>query len=147
MARSEEKMQSKEKNNLIFLRLFPGEDIYEELKKVCKTHNVETAVVLSGLGQLKDFQLGFFKEKGNYLPQDFQKPHELLSLTGSISKQEGDYELHLHAVLGDEKKNAIGGHLIKGKAEITNEIVLLKTDLKIKRIPEESTGLKGLFLG
>jgi hypothetical protein len=139
-------MQSKENNNLVFLRLFPDEDIYEELKKACESHEVETAVILSGLGQLKDFQLGYFKEKGNYLPQDFKFPCELLSLTGNISKQESGYEFHLHAVLSDDNKNAVGGHLIKGKVAITNEIVLLKTDLKVRREVEEETGLKGLFL-
>jgi predicted DNA-binding protein with PD1-like motif len=139
-------MQSKEKDNLVFVRLFPNEDIHGELRRVCKKHEVETAVILSGLGQLKQFQLGYYQEKGNYRPQEFRKPHELLSLTGTISKQEGEYNLHLHAVLGDEDKNAIGGHLIGGRVEVTNEIVLLKTDLKIERILEESTGLEGMFL-
>jgi len=40
----------------------------------------------------------------------------------------------------------IGGHLIKGKVEVTNEIVLLKTNLKMRRKLEESTGLQGMFL-
>ena len=88
-------MQSKEKDNLIFVRLFPDEDIYECLKEACKKHNVETAVVLSGIGQLKHFKLGYFKEKGNYVPQLFEKPHELLSLTGNISKQGEEYNLSL----------------------------------------------------
>lgn len=140
-------MQSKEKDNLVFVRLFPNEDIHRELRRVCKKHEVETAVILSGLGQLKQFQLGYYKEKGNYRPQEFRKPHELLSpLTGNISKQEGEYSLHLHAVLGDEEKSVVGGHLMSGKVEVTNEIVLLKTDLRIKRILEERTGLEGMFL-
>jgi len=139
-------MQSKEKDNVVFVRLFPNEDIHWELRRVCKKHEVKTAVILSGLGQLKQFQLGYYKEKGNYRPQEFRKPHELLSLTGNISKQQGEYSFHLHAVMGDEGKNVAGGHLIGGKVEVTNEIVLLKTDLKIKRILEESTGLEGMFL-
>jgi len=139
-------MQSKQENGLILVRLFPGEDIYRELKKVCQKYNVETAVVLSGLGQLKNFELGYFKEKGNYTPREFEKAHELLSLTGNISLQEGDYNFHLHAVLGNEEKEVVGGHLIKGEVEVTNEIVLLETGLKVKRKLEESTGLQGLFL-
>jgi len=139
-------MQSKEEGNLILIRLFPGEDIYNELRKVCQKHKVETVVVLSGVGQLKQFQLGYFKEKGNYTPEEFEKPHELLSLTGNISNQEGEYNFHLHAVLGNEEKRVVGGHLIKGKVEVTNEIALLKTDLKVKRKLEESTGLQGMLL-
>lgn len=139
-------MQSKEEGNIIFIRLFPDEDLQEKLKEACRLHNVKTAVVLSGLGQLKKIQLGYFKEKNNYTPKNFDVPHELLSLTGNICKQDGDYILHLHAVLGNEKKNTVGGHLIEGKVEVTNEIVLLKTDINIKRKIEEKTGLKGMFV-
>ena len=139
-------MQSKEENNLIFVRLFPGEAIYHELEKVCQKHKVGTAVVLSGVGQLKQFELGYFKEKGDYTPQEFQKPHELLSLIGNISNQQGEYNFHLHAALGNKEKSVVGGHLIKGIVEITNEIVLLKTSLKFERKLEESTGLQDMFL-
>jgi len=139
-------MQSREKNSMVMIRLFPDEDIYEKLEEACKKHDIETAIVLSGLGQLKQFRLGYFKEKGNYAPEDFAEPHELLSLTGNVSKQKEGYEFHLHAALGNEKKKVVGGHLIKGKVEVTNEIALLKTSLKLERVTEESTGLKGLFL-
>jgi predicted DNA-binding protein with PD1-like motif len=139
-------MQSKEEGSLIFLRLFPGEDIYRELEEVCQRHEVGTAVVLSGVGQLKHFELGYFKEKGDYCPQGFEEPHELLSLTGSISKQGGKYNFHLHAALGNKEKSVVGGHLIKGVVEVTNEIVLLKTSLKLERRLEESTGLQGMYL-
>jgi predicted DNA-binding protein with PD1-like motif len=44
------------------------------------------------------------------------------------------------------KKETVGGHLIEGFVEVTNEIVLLQTDLRIKRKLEKDTGLEGLFL-
>ena len=139
-------MQSKERGDLIFVRLFPGEDIYQLLREACRKYRVETAVVLSGLGQLKQFELGYFREKGDYAPEEFAKPHELLALSGIISRQGGDYNFHLHVALGDEEKRVVGGHLIKGTVEVTSEIVLLKTDLAVKRREEESTGLQGMFL-
>ena len=117
-------MQSKEEGNIIFIRLFPDEELQEKLKETCRLYNVKTAVVLSGIGQLKKIQLGYFRGKNNYSPENFDAPHELLSLTGNICKQDGDYLLHLHVVLGNEKKNTVGGHLIDGKVEITNEIVM-----------------------
>ena len=139
-------MQSKEKDNLVFLRLFQDESIYDCLKLVCEKHKVKTAVVLSGLGQLGLFELGFFKAKGDYAPQKYAVPYELLSLTGSISLQDSKCEFHLHAVLGGEQKQVLGGHFLNGIVSITAEIVLLKTDLEIKRQTEEATGLRGLFL-
>ena len=139
-------MQSKEKKNLIFIRLFPDVDVNEQLKDACKIHDVKTAVVLSGIGQLKEAKLGYFKEKGDYAPESFNKPLEILSLTGNICKQDDGYILHLHTVLGDENKNAIGGHFIEGQVSITAEIVLLKTNIPIQRKVDDKTGLKTLFL-
>lgn len=140
-------MQTKEKKNIIFLRLFPDEDLNEQLKEACKKYDVKTAVVLSGIGQLKKVKLGYFKEKGDYSPEEYEKPLEILSLTGNICKEDDDdYLLHLHIVLGNEKKNAIGGHFIEGTVGIIGEIVLLKTDIKIKREYNDETGLKTLVL-
>lgn len=139
-------MQSKEDNNIIFIRLFPEEDVNEQLNEACVQYDVKTAVVISGIGQLKKVQLGYFKEKGNYTPENFDKPLELLSLTGNICKQENEYIPHLHAILGDEKKNAIGGHFINGKVSITGEIVLLKTNFAVNRKLDKKTGLKNLYL-
>ncbi len=139
-------MQSKQKDDLIFIRLFPGEDIFEKLEEVCSKYQVNTAVVISGIGQLKDFRLGYFKEKGNYTPQHFKTPHELLSLEGNICKENGEYKFHLHVVLGNESKETVGGHLIKGIVEVTNEIVLLKVNTRIDKKLEDTTGLEGMFL-
>jgi len=140
-------MQSKEKNNLIFIRLFPGENLNEEIKKACKNHDVKTAVIISGIGQLKNSKLGYFKKKDDYSPDVFDKPLELLSLSGNIYREGDDYNLHIHAILGDEKKNALGGHLIDAQIKVTAEIVLFKTELTIERKLDEKTGLKALFLG
>jgi len=139
-------MQTKENNNLIFIRLFPGEKLNEKLVEVCKKHKVKTAVIISGIGQLKNFELGYFKEKNNYMKEKFDKPHELLSLNGTTCRQKDDYVVHLHATVGDENKKAIGGHLFDGTVEITNEIILMKSDAEIFRRLEEKTGLKGMFL-
>jgi len=139
-------MQSKEMKNIIFVKLFQDEDVYEQIKEACKLHDVKTAVVLSGIGQLKQVKLGYFKEKGDYSPELFNKPLEILSLSGNICKQNNDYIIHIHTVLGNEKKNTFGGHLIEGKISITGEIVLLKTPINIQRRVDNKTGLKALFL-
>jgi len=139
-------METKEKKNIIFLRLFPDEDLNEKIKEACRIHDVKTGVVLSGIGQLKKAKLGYFKEKGDYTPEEFEKPLEILSLTGNICKQEDDYLLHLHIVLGNEKKNAFGGHFIDGTIGIIGEIVLLKANVEIKREYDDETGLKTLVL-
>ena len=66
-------MQSKEKDNIIFLRLFPDEDLHEKLREACKLYGVKTAVVLSGLGQLKKFKLGYGSERRSNLVRKNEK--------------------------------------------------------------------------
>ncbi|MEJ2306335.1 MAG: DUF296 domain-containing protein [candidate division WOR-3 bacterium] len=139
-------MQSKQEDDLIFIRLFPDENIYEKLEEACRKYRVNTAIVISGIGQLKDFKLGYFKEKANYTPEYFETPHELLSLGGNIVKQNEKHIFHLHAILGNEKKEVVGGHLIEGMVEVTNEIILLKSKAILERKTEDKTGLKGMFL-
>jgi predicted DNA-binding protein with PD1-like motif len=139
-------MQSKEKDNIIIIRLFENENIIEQLINACKIHNVKSTVIISGIGQMKNTKLGYFKKKGDYKPQSFDKPLEILSLSGNICKDNNDYILHLHTVLGDEKKKAFGGHIIEGKISVTAEIVLLKTSIEIKRKLDSKTGLQALYL-
>ncbi|MEK7104300.1 MAG: DUF296 domain-containing protein [Patescibacteria group bacterium] len=140
-------MTSSQENNLIIARLFPGENFFEQLKIICFKHNLKTGVVLSGVGQLGDVELGFFKEKGNYLPQKFESPLEVLNISGIVSVNEkNEYDFHLHISLSDEQKNSFGGHFISGIVSVTLEIAILKTDIIIKRKIEEETGLSGLFL-
>lgn len=139
-------MISSEKDNLIIARIFPGENVFEQIKIVCQENNIKTGIVLSGVGQLGFVELGFFKEKGNYTNQKFETPLEVLSVSGIISEKKNDFDSHLHISLSDEKKNAFGGHFIDGIVSITLEIVILKTSIIIKRKIEEETGLSGLFL-
>jgi len=139
-------MQSKEKEKIIIIRLIEDDDILEQLKKFCEIHNIKTAIVLSGIGQIKNAKLGYFKEKGNYSPESFDKPLEILSLSGIINLQNNEYNLHLHIVLGDENKKAFGGHLLEGNVSVTAEIVLLKSSIELKRKFDNKTGLYVLYL-
>ena len=137
-------MKSIENKNIIFIRLYPGEELISKILKACKKYKVKTAIVLSGIGQLKEIEIGYFKNKGNYLPNKFKKALELLSLSGNIIINEKDIDVHLHVTLGDEDKKCLGGHLIKGVVSVTAEIFLIKTDLKLERVLDSETGLKGL---
>ena len=139
-------MQSKYQGNLLFLRLFPGEDLFDKLREGCELYDVKTAVVVSGLGQFQSFTLGYFKEKGDYAPEEFHEPHELVALTGIVSRYQQEVDIHLHAVLGSKDKETKSGHLIHAKVAVTNEIVLLTSDVSIRRELEEQTGLRGMFL-
>jgi len=139
-------MQSTEQNNLIIGRLFTDEDLMQSLKTICQKHNVETAIMLSAIGQLKNFTLGYFDGQ-KYIYHDFTDVHELITISGMISwsPEDKEYKLHLHTTVGNKEAHTFSGHLRQGSVQSTNEIVLLKTNIKVKRKKEE-TGLTGLYL-
>ena len=138
-------MLSTEDKNIIFVRLFPGENVNKELIEICKKHRIDSGVILSGIGQFEKVELGYFKFKGDYTNEVFEKPLEVLSLNGNICKIGKEYILHIHAVLSDEKKNTYGGHFINSTVKITGEIVILKTNILFKRKIDKQTGLKNMI--
>jgi len=139
-------MDTKINNDILIIRLDQNESVNEKIIEACKKHKIKTAVVLSGIGQLKNVELGYFKKKGDYSPEIFHNPLELLSLSGNIVKNNENYILHLHSILGDDKKNAIGGHFISGQISVTAEIFIKKIGISIIRKKDKKTGLNSLFI-
>jgi predicted DNA-binding protein with PD1-like motif len=52
-------MNSREKDNLIFIVFNTGEDFFSSLIKICIKYRLENGIILSGIGQMKKFKLGF----------------------------------------------------------------------------------------
>jgi len=139
-------MEYLESKDLIFIRLHQDEELFDCLKEVCVACDVKVGVVVSGIGMLKQAELNFFKNHGEYSQVLLPEPLELVSLSGNIIFQDGEYMFHLHAVLARPNKDAVGGHLSKGKVNVTNEIVILKSDAPLRRKLDPATGLKSLSL-
>ena len=138
-------MYTKKEGNILMVRLETGESILEKLKEAAESSGLLTGVILSGIGMLKEVEVGYYRdrEKGyqrHYLPF----PCELVSLSGNISKQEEGYNLHLHVVLIKPDGDAAGGHLLSGIACYTNEIFIQEIGCRVFRKKEEG-GLYGLY--
>ncbi len=139
-------MKTKEKNNIIIVRLFPEENILSSLKHIAQKHRIQTAIILSGIGQIENPTLGYFREKNNYMPNTFTGIYELLTVSGTIIHSDDQYHIHIHVTIGDEDKNVLGGHLIDGTVSVTNEISLIKTTLSTTKTLSKKTGLMELTL-
>jgi len=138
-------MQSSVEGNTIMLRLEDGEDVFQCLKKVVKKHKVKSAVVVSGIGMLKNFELGYFDGE-RYHKRKFQECHELLSMHGTITTLD-EISIHLHCSLSNKAHQAIGGHLTGAKVGVLNEICLLRLDeMSLSRKLNPKTGLKELII-
>ena len=145
-------MQSGIENNIIIIKLENNEDVFESLTYAVKEFNIRSGLILSGIGMLKEFELGYYSTAG-YITRFFKIPHELISLKGSIAFgiEDDNQEkllLHIHCALADDKQQVWGGHLHKAKVNVINEITLLRLEnVQLTRIKNNTTGLMELNIG
>lgn len=99
-------------------RLRRGSDLRQCAEEKCREMNINTAVVLSGVGSLYQAKIRLAKAT-DYLKKT--EDYEIVSLTGTVSNGKA----HIHISLADEKGNCIGGHLERGcLVNTTCELVL-----------------------
>ncbi|UCE44939.1 MAG: DUF296 domain-containing protein [Methanobacteriota archaeon] len=118
-------MQVARKGNTIVLRLDHGEDILDSILKSVGDAD-STMILTAGLGMISDFELGYF-DNGQYITKAFSEACELLSMQGSVAA-EGDPKLHIHVAVADRSHAAFGGHLLRGKVWMSNEIFLMNVE-------------------
>src|SRR3989339_1230396 len=118
-------MQQGRSGPVHILRLDDGEDIIDSILKSARDSR-STMLICTGLGMITDFELGYF-EKGEYISKSYSEPHELLSIQGVISGY-GDHRVHIHVSVADREHRMFGGHLLRGKAWMANEIGILRLD-------------------
>ena len=71
----------------------------------------------------------------------FQGAFEIVSLTGTVTRKDGDVYLHLHIAAGDEEGLVHGGHLNRAIISATAEIQIQVIDGEIGREFSEEIGL------
>jgi predicted DNA-binding protein with PD1-like motif len=118
-------MHQSRSGQIHILRLDDGEDIIDSILKSAKDSR-STMLICTGLGMITDFELGFF-DKGEYISKSYSEPHELLSIQGAISGY-GEHRVHIHVAVADKEHRMFGGHLLRGKVWMTNEIGILRLD-------------------
>lgn len=134
------------RDDSIFVRLHPGDVLPDALIEVSREADIESAIIVSGIGRLRNAQLSDFKGDGVYETREFPDAMELLSLSGNISRQEDGPFVHAHAALGTPDFGVVGGHLTRGVVDVTNEIYIVRIPIRIVRSLEPSSGLRGVSL-
>ncbi|MBD3334719.1 MAG: DUF296 domain-containing protein [Candidatus Eisenbacteria bacterium] len=137
-------MDFRSKDDLILVRLHPGDIMPDALDEVSRRTEITSAVIASGVGMLRDVELSYFVGQGEYATHRFEDPLELVSLSGNISLQEDGYIVHAHAALAGRDGRLVGGHLTRGAVWVTNEIVLARMPIPFLRKLEPETGLRGI---
>jgi hypothetical protein len=142
-------------DHVILTRFMPGEDLFTNLKRICKNKGIEKGIILSAIGSLKDVvfrnvktNIGMPVKLENTNEMEEQGPFELLSLEGNIFPSEGDSEpvIHVHVMLGSPSGGVMGGHLFKATIFTTTEIFIGKVvSSSVYKTKSDVTGLIELF--
>ena len=122
------------------VRMVDGEDLIAGLTDLM----VESAIVVCGIGMLREIELGYWDGE-RYEKHRLDPPVELVSLQGTIARFGDGRVVHLHACVARRDGSTSGGHLFAGTVHNTAEIALsLSRGIVLERETEE-TGLTGLY--
>lgn len=134
-------MQYRRFQDTIMLRVDPGEEICGQIMAVAAEENILLAE-LQGLGAVGEFTTGVFDTKTKvYHANQFSGTFEIVSLTGTLTRKDGEVYLHAHFAAGDEKGHVFGGHLNRAVVSATAEIVIRVIDGEVGRKFSEEIGL------
>lgn len=89
------------------IRLKRGEDLLDTINRICKEKNIQSGVVLSGVGCISS---GRVRDASGVRIREIAEHCEIVSLNGTVSAA----RCHVHISLSKEDLSTIGGHLCSG---------------------------------
>ena len=126
-----------------FLRLEKDEELITQLREFAKKYNFSSGFV-QGIGGLQAVTLGLYRlsSSKDYEFTDFAGDLELTSLTGNLSVVDSNPLWHIHAVVGDEQLQTVGGHLRSAIVAGTVELYVTRFANMFTRRLDKSVGLQ-----
>lgn len=134
----------------VVARLFPGKDIFEGIREICKSKGVTAGSIVTMLGSLWSVTLVCVtpdptSETGAryFEPITIEGPLELVGAQGMIGLKDGEISVHLHGTVGTDEMEPIAGHIVdNGSTPVlaTMEIVIQSfADIVLERVYDEKT--------
>ena len=108
----------------VFVRLDPGEEMHESLRGLSQPLRMAAAVITSGIGRVRDAEIGYLDADGAYQTVVHEDAMELLSTEGNLAPGPDGPFTHIPVVLSDDGHVVHGGHLIRATVAMTAEIHL-----------------------
>lgn len=110
--------------NEYVVRLDRGEELMEQLTKLCEQENIRLGSI-TGLGAADYVKVGLYNvEEQKYYSREFEMPMEITSLVGSVTEMNGKPYFHLHINVAGEDHVTYGGHLNLCRISVTGEILI-----------------------
>ncbi len=126
----------------IAARLPFGSDLLEAVTAVADEHGIETGEVRA-IGALQHARLAFYDQATKtYGEFAVDRPVELVTLLGNVSRRDDATAVHLHATLADHDGACLGGHVAAGCVVFACELFIQElVGEPLKRGFDEVTGL------
>ncbi len=143
-------------SRVIVARVKPGSDLLRSLQKIAAEEGIASGVIVSGVGLLKQARLRNCRSLPEEYPitdanrtfLSFEKPLEILSISGNVTLAEGEPLVHAHLTLSSVEEGeitVIGGHLIEGCVVFGfSEFAIMELEgiEMVKRFDEETKTLQ-----
>ena len=134
-------MEYRRFGDTLVIRIDKGEEIIQSLRLAAEKEQVRLAAV-EALGAVDDFTVGVFDTaEKQYHANHFTGAFEIVSLTGTVTTQDGKFYAHLHMSAGDREGKVFGGHLNSATVSATCEMVVRALDGEVERQFDEKVGL------
>jgi uncharacterized protein len=118
-----------------------GDEVVAGLKVFAEEEHL-AASHFTAIGAFNNVTLGYFDwEKKDYIKIPISEQVEVLSLVGDIAVNEGQPNIHAHAVLGKRDGSTCGGHLIEAEVRPTLEVILTESPAHLERRFDKEAGL------
>ncbi|XVV00865.1 PPC domain-containing DNA-binding protein [Actinosynnema sp. CA-248983] len=105
-----------------------GDSALDELLAFAREHRLQTAS-FTAIGAFSDCTLAFYDvDAEQYVDNPVSQQSEVASLTGNVVRtEEGDWQLHAHAVVALRDGTTRGGHLRRAVVRPKLEAVVIET--------------------
>ena len=134
-------MEYRRFGSIVLARLDRGEEILTQVKKLALAEYIELAGV-QAIGAVDHFTVGVYRvAEQKYYANEFTGSYEIVSLSGTIDRMNGEYYCHLHMSAGNERGEVFGGHLNEARVSATCEMRITVIDGAVDRIRDGETGL------
>lgn len=128
-------------NDTYMIRIDVGEEIPEQLMNVCLKEQITLAQV-EAIGAADQAELGVYDLNArSYQREELNGFMEITSLSGSVTRMNGEPYIHLHATLADRNHTIHGGHVLKMRVGATCEMFVRVIDGQVDRRPDEQLGI------
>ena len=128
------------------VRIDLNEEIMQSLKAVCEKEDIHLAQV-DAIGAINHGIVGVFNlQEQAYYREELNGFMEITSLTGSVTRMNGEVYLHLHGTMADRNNVIHGGHVIELTVGATCEMFVRILPGEVSRVRDQDLGINLISL-